>query len=141
MYMHTCMPHKAQGCITPEPTPVAVLLSFHLHAVHNSCYVLYMTHTYAHTYKHLPVPVMHPCSLPLTLNPIAIGAADCCLQVLPDGAPGVRRGGEIRRQDVCCRGSAGIAHYDRECVFCDARVYIHALQRILRACARVLCID
>ena len=28
------------------------------------------------------------------------------------GAPGVKPGGETRRQDVCCGGSAGIAHFD-----------------------------
>eukprot|EP00879_Flechtneria_rotunda_P010503 GHRR01010979.1.p1 GENE.GHRR01010979.1~~GHRR01010979.1.p1 ORF type:complete len:225 (+),score=48.71 GHRR01010979.1:210-884(+) len=30
-----------------------------------------------------------------------------CTQVLPDGAPGVAPGGEVRQQNVCCRGPAG----------------------------------
>ncbi|KAI8470025.1 MAG: hypothetical protein J3K34DRAFT_521703 [Monoraphidium minutum] len=35
-----------------------------------------------------------------------------CRQVLPDGAPGVAPGGEVRRQEVCCGGPAGITHFD-----------------------------
>eukprot|EP00882_Tetradesmus_deserticola_P029331 GHRQ01032846.1.p1 GENE.GHRQ01032846.1~~GHRQ01032846.1.p1 ORF type:complete len:418 (+),score=138.10 GHRQ01032846.1:407-1660(+) len=35
-----------------------------------------------------------------------------CTQVLPDGAPGVKKGGEVRKQQVCCGGKAGIAHFD-----------------------------
>ncbi|GAX79409.1 hypothetical protein CEUSTIGMA_g6850.t1 [Chlamydomonas eustigma] len=32
-----------------------------------------------------------------------------CIQVLPDGAPGVKKGGEVRRQEWCCGGEH---HFD-----------------------------
>ncbi|WIA32859.1 hypothetical protein OEZ86_006034 [Tetradesmus obliquus] len=35
-----------------------------------------------------------------------------CKQVLPDGAPGVAPGGEIRTQSWCCPSSIGLGHFD-----------------------------
>uniref|UniRef100_A0A383WGT9 Expansin-like EG45 domain-containing protein n=1 Tax=Tetradesmus obliquus TaxID=3088 RepID=A0A383WGT9_TETOB len=35
-----------------------------------------------------------------------------CTQVLPDGAPGVKKGGEVRKQLACCGGKGGFAHFD-----------------------------
>lgn len=37
----------------------------------------------------------------------APAAVAACLQVLAEGAPGVKPGGEVRRQEWCCGGQVG----------------------------------
>jgi hypothetical protein len=37
----------------------------------------------------------------------AAAAAAAVPQVLPDGAPGVKKGGEVRKQLACCAGKGG----------------------------------